>query len=207
MAFPAKTLSGHITGIHGPLRHSGDRQPAGRRRRGHNGPKKSQARGRGRAPLRSRRGCTHWGTIPSKARGTRQGAARRTHLPCCAAARQAARDFPQLLHAADGVITKQVRSAAGITSATRWRCRGSRAFPRCPPGEASAPARPALEVHADHIVMPRLAPVTTPELDFDHLRIKDSDSISSIRRRRRVRSMGRRDRLRVRVDLLNLAAR
>ncbi|HEB97074.1 MAG TPA: Si-specific NAD(P)(+) transhydrogenase [Sedimenticola thiotaurini] len=125
-------------------------------------------------------GCTHWGTIPSKAlrHGIQMLADYRRNPLFAHTLEQIDLDYPQLLKAAEGVIQEQV--------ATRYRyyarnrvdvLYGSARF--VDPRTLTVSGGDGEErLQADHFVIATGAtPYHPPDVDFDHPRIHDSDSI------------------------------
>jgi NAD(P) transhydrogenase len=130
-------------------------------------------------------GCTHWGTIPSKAlRHSIQMLADYRRNPLFQHTQhQIEAEFPDLLRAADGVINEQVR--------TRYRhYRRNRVEVVFGHARFVAPDRLAVEraggvtedLTAHHFVIATGSrPYHPPDIDFGHPRIHDSDSILGLR--------------------------
>jgi NAD(P) transhydrogenase len=126
-------------------------------------------------------GCTHWGTIPSKA--LRHAVKMLHDVRANPLLREYRRNlhlaYPQLLHAADGVITKQVAQRRRYYERNKVAVlEGGARFVDAHDVEVERTGAPPLKVRADHIVVAAGSrPYHPPELDFAHPRIKDSDSI------------------------------
>jgi NAD(P) transhydrogenase len=130
-------------------------------------------------------GCTHWGTIPSKAlRHSIQMLADYRRNPLFQHTQhQIEAEFPDLLRAADGVINEQVR--------TRYRhYRRNRVEVVFGHARFVAADRMAVEraggvtedLTARHFVIATGSrPYHPPDIDFGHPRIHDSDSILGLR--------------------------
>ena len=126
-------------------------------------------------------GCTHWGTIPSKAlrqavktlydlRRNRMLQAQNLSLKL---------SFPQLLNSASGVITAQVASRKRFYERNRVPVyAGSACFVDANTVEVRSPAEAPQQISADKIVIATGSrPYHPPELDFSHPRVRDSDSV------------------------------
>lgn len=126
-------------------------------------------------------GCTHWGTIPSKALRhavKTLGDARRD--PLLKAIRSHLHmELPQLLSAAKGVVESQVanrrrfydRNHVPVYGGSAWFVDEHTIEIRTQVGE---PQR----IRGEHIVIATGSrPYHPPELDFNHPRVKDSDSV------------------------------
>jgi NAD(P) transhydrogenase len=125
-------------------------------------------------------GCTHWGTIPSKAlRHSIQMLADYRRNPLFQRIRsQLEVEFPDLLRAADGVINEQVRTRYRYYQRNRveviFRSGPLPAPDRIEvlrPGGINEELAPALRDRH------RLAPYHPPDIDFRHPRVLDSDSV------------------------------
>ncbi len=130
-------------------------------------------------------GCTHWGTIPSKAL---RHAVKTLHdlrrNPLLKEARALlTQSYPQLLASAGSVINTQVnsrrrfyeRNGVPVYSGSAWFVDAHTLEVRKPHGE---PKR----ISADHIVIATGSrPYHPPELDFSHPRVRDSDSVLQYR--------------------------
>lgn len=126
-------------------------------------------------------GCTHWGTIPSKAlrhavklvHDLRKNPLLKDYR------RQLNLTFPQLLHAADGVVAKQVAQRRRYYERNKIAVlEGEARFTDPHHLEVHRTGAPALKVRAGHVVIAAGSrPYHPPELDFSHPRIRDSDSI------------------------------
>ncbi len=126
-------------------------------------------------------GCTHWGTIPSKAL---RHAVKLVHdlrkNPLLKEYRRGVNlSYPQLLHAADGVVAKQVAQRRRYYERNRIAVlEGEARFTDPHHLEVRRTGAPPLKVRADHVVIAAGSrPYHPPELDFGHPRIRDSDSI------------------------------
>ncbi len=129
-------------------------------------------------------GCTHWGTIPSKAlRHSIQTLADYRRNPLFQHIRdQLEIDFPDLLRAADGVITKQVRTRYRYYQRNRVEVIFGRARFTAPNRvEVARPSGAAQRLSARHFVIATGSrPYHPPDVDFSHPRVHDSDSILSL---------------------------
>jgi NAD(P) transhydrogenase len=126
-------------------------------------------------------GCTHWGTIPSKAL---RHAVKLVHdlrkNPLLKEYRnKLALTYPQLLHAADGVIAKQVAQRRRYYERNKIAVlEGEARFTDPHHLEIRRTGAEPLKVLAGHVVIAAGSrPYHPPELDFAHPRIRDSDSI------------------------------
>lgn len=126
-------------------------------------------------------GCTHWGTIPSKAlRHSIQMLADYRRNPLFQHTQlQVEIEFPDLLRAADGVIAEQVRTRYRHYRRNRVEVIFGRARLLSPERvEVSRPGGLSEELCARHIVIATGSrPYHPPDVDFGHPRIHDSDSI------------------------------
>jgi NAD(P) transhydrogenase len=126
-------------------------------------------------------GCTHWGTIPSKAlrqavktlRDARQNPLLQTlnsHLHV---------EYPQLLSSANSVVEAQVASRRRFYERNQVPVLGGSAwFIDAHTIEVRPQHRAPTQISADHIVIAcGSRPYHPPELDFSHPRVRDSDSI------------------------------
>jgi NAD(P) transhydrogenase len=126
-------------------------------------------------------GCTHWGTIPSKAlrhavkvfHDVRANPLLRDYR------RNLQLSYPQLLHAADGVIASQVAQRRRYYERNKVTVlEGDAHFVDPHQVEVRRSGAPPLQAWAGHIVIAAGSrPYHPPELDFSHPRICDSDSI------------------------------
>lgn len=126
-------------------------------------------------------GCTHWGTIPSKAL---RHAVKTLHdlrnNPLLAEYRRNLRlTFPQLLHSADKVVEKQVAMRHRFYERNKVPViEGHARFLDPHHLEVLRDGAPPLKLRAEHIVIATGSrPYHPPEVDFTHPRIKDSDTI------------------------------
>ncbi|MFM1886820.1 MAG: hypothetical protein RL026_1977 [Pseudomonadota bacterium] len=130
-------------------------------------------------------GCTHWGTIPSKAlrHAVRTVNEARAHPLLRAALQELSIGFPQLLATADAVIANQVQMRQRFYDRNRVPVlRGSARFLDAHRVAITSDAAPDLQVSADHIIIATGSrPYRPPGLDFAHPRIRDSDTILSCR--------------------------
>jgi len=126
-------------------------------------------------------GCTHWGTIPSKAlrHAVKMVHDLRVNPLLKEYRRQANFTFPQLLHAADGVVAKQVAQRRRYYERNKIAVlEGEARFLDPHQLEIRRAGTNPVKVHAGHIVIATGSrPYHPPELDFAHPRIRDSDSI------------------------------
>jgi NAD(P) transhydrogenase len=130
-------------------------------------------------------GCTHWGTIPSKAlRHSIQMLADYRRNPLFQHTQhQIEAEFPDLLRAADGVINDQVRTRYRYYQRNRVEVVFGRArFLGEDRIEVQRPGGVAEELHAKHIVIATGSrPYHQPDVDFSHPRIRDSDSVLGLK--------------------------
>lgn len=126
-------------------------------------------------------GCTHWGTIPSKAlrHAVKVFHDLRTAPMLKEYRRSVQLTFPQLLHAADGVIAKQVAQRRRYYERNKVALfEGSARFTDPHHLEVTKSGAEPVKLRAEHVVIAAGSrPYHPPELDFSHPRIKDSDSI------------------------------
>lgn len=129
-------------------------------------------------------GCTHWGTIPSKAlRHSIQMLADYRRNPLFQRTQhQIEVEFPDLLRAADGVIDAQVRTRYRYYSRNRVEVIFGRARFIDPNRlEIVRPGGTRLELRAAHIVIATGSrPYRPPEVDFNHPRVRDSDTVLAL---------------------------
>ncbi|MBK1720987.1 Si-specific NAD(P)(+) transhydrogenase [Thiocystis violacea] len=129
-------------------------------------------------------GCTHWGTIPSKAlRHSIQLLADYRRNPLFQHTQQQVEvELPDLLRAADGVINEQVRTRYRHYRRNRVEVIFGRAhFLEPNLLEIRRPGGLSEEVRAKHIVIATGSrPYHPPDLDFTHPRIRDSDSVLAL---------------------------
>lgn len=129
-------------------------------------------------------GCTHWGTIPSKAlRHSIQTLADYRRNPLFQRIRsQLEVEFPDLLRAADGVINEQVSTRYRYYQRNRVEVLFGRA--RFLAQDRIAVRRPdgvSEELGARHFVIATGSrPYHPPDLDFSHPRFLDSDSVLAL---------------------------
>ncbi len=126
-------------------------------------------------------GCTHWGTIPSKAlRHNIQMLADYRRNPLFQhTLDQVEIEFPDLLRAADTVITEQVRTRYRYYQRNRVEVLFGHARLIDPNHvEVLRPDGVAELLHAQHIVIATGSrPYRPPDVDFDHPRVRDSDTV------------------------------
>ena len=126
-------------------------------------------------------GCTHWGTIPSKALRhavkTLQDARNNPFLRECAS--QVKVTFPQLLSTADQVIESQVRMRQRFYDRNGVPVlRGQASFVDAHRLAVTPRTEPPFQLTADHFVIATGSrPYRPPGLDFSHPRVRDSDTI------------------------------
>jgi NAD(P) transhydrogenase len=126
-------------------------------------------------------GCTHWGTIPSKAlrHAVKTLSDVRANPLLRDVASQLKITFPQLLSTADKVIEGQVQMRRRFYDRNRVPVLvGQAAFVDAHTLEITPHAEPAFRMTADHIVIATGSrPYHPPGLDFSHPRVCDSDSV------------------------------
>ncbi|EXJ15199.1 Si-specific NAD(P)(+) transhydrogenase [Imhoffiella purpurea] len=129
-------------------------------------------------------GCTHWGTIPSKAlRHSIQMLADYRRNPLFQHTQhQVEVEFPDLLRAADDVISTQVRTRFRHYRRNRVDVIFGRARFLTPEIiEVKATAGTSEQLRGGHFVIATGSrPYHPPDLDFSHPRIRDSDSVLSL---------------------------
>ena len=128
-------------------------------------------------------GCTHWGTIPSKA--LRHAVKTLSDVRANPLLRDVAAHlnvtFPQLLSSADKVIEAQVQMRQRFYDRNRVPVLpGAAAFVDAHTLEITPKSDAAYRVTADHIVIATGSrPYRPPDVDFTHPRIRDSDTVLS----------------------------
>ena len=126
-------------------------------------------------------GCTHWGTIPSKAlRHNIQLLADYRRNPLFQhTLDQVVIEFPDLLRAADSVITGQVRTRYRYYQRNRVEVLFGRARLVEPHEvEVLRPDGVVERLRASHIVIATGSrPYRPPDVDFSHPRVRDSDTL------------------------------
>lgn len=126
-------------------------------------------------------GCTHWGTIPSKAlRHAVQQLSNIRNNPLLRDYRsQLQLSYPQLLHAKDKAVEAQVASRRRFYERNRVPVyEGHARFVDAHTISIERKNSPALKLQAEHFVIASGSrPYHPPELDFSHPRVRDSDSI------------------------------
>ncbi|MBK1717681.1 Si-specific NAD(P)(+) transhydrogenase [Thiocystis violacea] len=130
-------------------------------------------------------GCTHWGTIPSKAlRHSIQMLADYRRNPLFQHTQhQIEVEFPDLLRAADGVINDQVRTRYRYYQRNRVEVIFGRArFVASDRIEVQRPGGTIARLRATNIVIATgSSPYHPPEVDFTHPRVRDSDSVLALK--------------------------
>jgi len=125
-------------------------------------------------------GCTHWGTIPSKAlRHSAQLLHDLHHNPLLQSFKGVAVTYPQLLASASRVVETQVASRRRFYQRNRVRVLTGQAQLVDPHTVQvqGASGEPALIRGRYLIIATGSRPYHPPELDFGHPRVRDSDSI------------------------------
>lgn len=126
-------------------------------------------------------GCTHWGTIPSKA--LRHAARRYSEIrrdPLYQDFRKHLHlTYPQLLGTAESVVQRQVALRRGYYERNHVPVfEGHARLRDANTVEISAPGMPSKRLKAGSIVLATGSrPYRPPHLDFDHPRVRDSDTI------------------------------
>ena len=125
--------------------------------------------------------CTHRGTIPSKAlRHSIQMLSDYTHNPLFQhTLEQVSVDYPQLLSAAESIIQRQVSTSYRNFAKNQVKIiYGFARFLDAHRVEVESADGTLETVHADHFVIATgSSPYRPDDLDFDHPRIQDSDSV------------------------------
>jgi NAD(P) transhydrogenase len=126
-------------------------------------------------------GCTHWGTIPSKAlRHAVQRLTEFSHHPLFRGmGRAKIPTYPELLHSADGVIRTQTVQRRRYYERNRIHLlRGHARFTGPQTLDVESPEGARQRVQARHFVIATGSrPYHPPDVDFKHPCIHDSDSI------------------------------
>ena len=129
-------------------------------------------------------GCTHWGTIPSKAlRHSIQMLADYRRNPLFQHTQhQVEVEFPDLLRAADGVIDAQVQTRYRYYRRNRVEVIFGRArFIDADLIEVQSQGGQTDQLRGKHFVIATGSrPYHPPEVDFSHPRVRDSDSILAL---------------------------
>ena len=126
-------------------------------------------------------GCTHWGTIPSKA--LRHAVKTVNDLRANPLLREYRRNlqltFSQLARSADGVVAKQVAQRRRYYERNKVPViEGSAHFVDAHTLEVQRTSGTPVKLRGEHIILASGSrPYHPPEVDFAHPRIKDSDSI------------------------------
>ena len=129
-------------------------------------------------------GCTHWGTIPSKA--LRQSVSRlidyNSNPLFCGAGNQKHLTFPEILSHAASVISKQVMLRTGFYNKNRVKnYTGEASFVDAHTLEIIKPDGTKEQVTAKQIVIATGShPYRPSNIDFTHNRVYDSDTILSL---------------------------
>ncbi len=131
-------------------------------------------------------GCTHWGTIPSKAlrHATQKLVELKTHPLLAGIAENAAIPFTKLLHSADEVVRRQVSMRQSFYDRNRVQLiHGSARFIEPRRLEVVAPNGHTEQLEASHFVVATGSrPYHPSDVDFSHSRIFDSDTILRLER-------------------------
>ena len=126
-------------------------------------------------------GCTHWGTIPSKAlrHAVKTLSDMRANPLLSKAASSLVVTFPQLMSTASGVIEAQVRMRRRFYDRNQVPVlEGSASFVDANTLRITPRLEPAFEIQATRIVVATGSrPYHPPGLDFSHPRVRDSDSV------------------------------
>lgn len=126
-------------------------------------------------------GCTHWGTIPSKAlrHAVKALSDMRANPLLSKAASSLVVTFPQLMSTASGVIEAQVQMRRRFYDRNHVPVlEGSASFVDANTLRITPRLEPAFEIHATRIVVATGSrPYHPPGLDFSHPRVRDSDSV------------------------------
>ena len=126
-------------------------------------------------------GCTHWGTIPSKA--LRQTIQRLNDFREDPLFQQIAASteitYPQMLSSAEAVIAQQVTIRTDSYDRTRVRLfHGEARLADAHTVEVRGSSGTIERLHANHIVLaPGSRPYRPEDVDFDHPRVVDSDTV------------------------------
>ena len=130
-------------------------------------------------------GCTHWGTIPSKAlRHTIQMLVDYRQNPLFShTLEQVYLDYPQLLEAADSVIKDQVSTRYRYYARNRVDViYGHAAFQDANTLEIQVGNNDREIIQADHFVIATgSSPYRPPDIDFNHPRVLDSDTVLALK--------------------------
>ena len=130
-------------------------------------------------------GCTHWGTIPSKAlRHTIQMLVDYRRNPLFShTLEQVYLDYPQLLEAADSVIKDQVSTRYRYYARNRVDViYGHAGFLDANTLEIRVGNNDREIVQADHFVIATgSSPYRPPDIDFNHPRVLDSDTVLALK--------------------------
>ncbi len=126
-------------------------------------------------------GCTHWGTIPSKAlrHAVKTLSDVRANPLLHKLAQSLVVTFPQLLSTASGVIAAQVQMRQRFYDRNQVPVlQGEASFVDAHTLCVTPRSAPAFQVRADQIVIATGSrPYHPPGLDFSHARVRDSDSV------------------------------
>ena len=122
-------------------------------------------------------GCTHWGTIPSKA--LRHAVRQRLEWRRDRVGPDHRTTFPELLHNARAVIDRQVALRSGFYARNDVQLLlGTARFvgPHCI--EVSQGNGGAIRITTEAVILaPGSSPYRPPDVDFGHARVRDSDTI------------------------------
>jgi NAD(P) transhydrogenase len=124
-------------------------------------------------------GCTHWGTIPSKALRHAVKVLHDARANALLGEPGAGVTYPQLLRAADDVIDRQVAQRRRYYDRNKVALyEGEARFADAHHVEIERPGGTPARIRGEAIVIAAGSrPYHPPELDFSHPRIRDSDSI------------------------------
>lgn len=126
-------------------------------------------------------GCTHWGTIPSKAlrHAIRTVAEYRANPLLASLTDHVQVDLPAMLRSADAVVRSQVQLRHGFYERNRVSViRGTARFLDPNTVEVEAPHGGKSRLVGRGIILaPGARPYHPPDIDFSHPRVRDSDTI------------------------------
>ena len=131
-------------------------------------------------------GCTHWGTIPSKAlrHAVQKLVELKSHPLLAGVAENVEIPFTRLLHSADEVVRRQVSMRQGFYDRNKVRLiHGAARFVDAHQLEVTAPNGQIEELRAEYfVVAPGSRPYRPTDVDFNHPRVFDSDTILKLDR-------------------------
>jgi NAD(P) transhydrogenase len=131
-------------------------------------------------------GCTHWGTIPSKAlrHATQMLVELRRHPLLSNAVEQPSVPFARLLHSADDVVRKQASMRRAFYERNHVRLfRGHARFTGSHELTVTAPGSVVETLNANaFLIATGSRPYRPPEIDFSHPRIFESDTVLKLNR-------------------------